>query len=108
MSAVVRVERLGPVTTVIVDRPEARNAVDPAAAAAQHATFVSSERDPQAPAAVLWGAGGAFCSGFDLKHVAAAGGTDWLDALSFPGDGAPGAGNAGFGPRTQGAHPRAL
>jgi enoyl-CoA hydratase len=84
MSAAVRVERLGPVTTVILDRPEARNAVDPATAAALHAAFVAFERDPQAAAAVLWGAGGAFCSGFDLKHVAAAGGTEWLDALSLP------------------------
>jgi enoyl-CoA hydratase len=102
MSAVVRVERLGPVTTVILDRPEARNAVDPAAAAALHAAFVAFERDPQAAAAVLWGAGGAFCSGFDLKHVAAAGGTDWLDALSFPGDVAPGTEGAGLPPGPMG------
>jgi len=72
MSAAVRIEKSGPVTTVILDRPEARNSIGPAAAAALHAAFLAFERDPEADAAVLWGAGGAFCAGADLKHLAAA------------------------------------
>jgi enoyl-CoA hydratase len=80
----VRRETSGPVTTVILDRPEARNAIDPAAAAALHAAFVAFDRDPQASAAVLWGAGGAFCAGADLKHLAAAGGESWLAQLDVP------------------------
>ncbi len=67
----VRVERLGPVTTVILDRPEVKNAVDREAADALDAAFDAFERDPDARVAVLWGAGGTFCAGADLKAVAA-------------------------------------
>ncbi len=43
--------------------------------------FLAFDGDPEASAAVLWGAGGAFCSGADLKHLAAASGDSWLDGL---------------------------
>jgi enoyl-CoA hydratase len=66
----VRVERAGPVTTVIVDRPEARNAVDRPTAEALAAAFAAFEADDDALAAVLWGAGGTFCAGADLKAFA--------------------------------------
>jgi enoyl-CoA hydratase len=90
MTTAVRSETSGPVTTVILDRPAARNAIDPGAAAALLEAFLAFERDPRAAAAVLWGAGGAFCSGADLKQVAAAGGQGWLDELAIPADaGAP-------------------
>jgi enoyl-CoA hydratase len=85
MSATVRSEKSGPVTTVIVDRPEVRNAVDRATAAALLEAFLAFERDSAADVAVLWGANGAFCSGADLASVAA-GGADWLDDLRFPAD----------------------
>jgi enoyl-CoA hydratase len=58
MSAAVRIEWSGPVATVILDRPDTRNAVDPEAAAALHGAFVAFDRDPLADVAVLWGAGG--------------------------------------------------
>jgi enoyl-CoA hydratase len=83
-SPAVRVDKSGPVTTVILDRPEARNAVDPPAAAALVEAFAAFERDPDAAAAVLWGAGGAFCAGADLKHLAATGGGSWLEDLRLP------------------------
>jgi len=88
MSAAVRVEKSGPVATVILDRPAVRNAVDPAAAAALYEAFLAFDRDPEAAAAVLWGAGGAFCAGADLKQVAAAGGETWVDSLQAPPGGA--------------------
>lgn len=66
----VRVETEGPVTTVILHRPEARNAVDRETAAALAAAFRGFEADPEARVAVLWGEGGSFCSGADLKAVA--------------------------------------
>src|SRR6202789_702834 len=66
----VRVERDGPVTTVIIDRPAARNAVDRPTAEALAQAFLEFERDDKALAAVLWGAGGTFCAGADLKGVA--------------------------------------
>ena len=67
----VRVEKQAHVTTVILSRPEVRNAVDRATAAALVEAFQSFERDEEARVAVLLGDGGTFCSGADLKAVAA-------------------------------------
>jgi enoyl-CoA hydratase len=63
----VRVERHAQVTTVTIDRPEARNAVDRATAEALVGAFRSFEADDSQSAAVLTGAGGTFCAGADLK-----------------------------------------
>lgn len=68
MSAV-RVERSGPVTTVILDRPHARNAVDGPTAAALYQAFDEFDRDASASVAVLWGDHGTFCAGADLKAM---------------------------------------
>ncbi|MET7747322.1 crotonase/enoyl-CoA hydratase family protein [Micromonospora sp. NPDC005367] len=65
----VRVERHGPVTTVILDRPAARNAVDGPTARALADAFRAFDADPDASVAVLWGAGGTFCAGADLKAI---------------------------------------
>ena len=67
MSDPVRVERNGPVTTVIMNRPEARNAVNGPTAAALFAAFEEFDRDDTASVAVLWGDNGTFCAGADLK-----------------------------------------
>ena len=66
----VRVERDGPVTVVTIDRPDRRNAVDPPTADALAEAFRTFDADPGAGVAVLTGAGGTFCSGFDLKAFA--------------------------------------
>lgn len=63
----VRVERDGAVTTVVLDRPEARNAVDRPTADALSDAFRAFDADPDAYVAVLWGANGTFCAGADLK-----------------------------------------
>ncbi len=65
----VRVEHDGPVTVVILDRPERRNAVDGPTAAALADAFRAFDADPGTHAAVLWGAGGTFCAGADLKAI---------------------------------------
>jgi enoyl-CoA hydratase len=70
----VRVEAEGPVTIVTIDRPERRNAVDVETAVALREAFDAFEGDESAQVAVLTGAGGHFCAGFDLKAFAAAGG----------------------------------
>jgi enoyl-CoA hydratase len=67
----IRVERSGPVTTVVIDRPEVRNAVDPEHAAELYEAFTAFEADPEAQVAVLYGEGGTFCAGADLKAVSA-------------------------------------
>ncbi len=74
MTSSVRVERAGPVTTVILARPEVRNAVDGATAAALAEAFRAFDRDPDARAGVLFGEGGTFCAGADLKAYAAGAG----------------------------------
>ncbi|HEX5612389.1 MAG TPA: crotonase/enoyl-CoA hydratase family protein [Burkholderiales bacterium] len=66
----VRVEKKGKVWTVIHSRREARNAMDPESANALVDAFVSFDRDRDAAVAVLWGEGGAFCAGWDLKFGA--------------------------------------
>src|SRR5438270_3071361 len=66
----VRRETSGAVTTIILDRPERRNAVDPPTAVALRAAFREFERDREARVAVLWGAHGTFCAGYDLKALA--------------------------------------
>ena len=69
MSAAVRVERDGPVTTVVLHRPHARNAVDGPTAAALAEAFRAFDADDSASVAVLWGDGGTFCAGADLKAI---------------------------------------
>jgi enoyl-CoA hydratase len=66
----VLVEHDGPVAVITIDRPAARNAVDPQTAARLFAAFADAERDEAVSATVLTGAGGHFCAGFDLKAVA--------------------------------------
>jgi enoyl-CoA hydratase len=57
------------VWTVIIDRPEARNAVDGPTAQALADAFRAFEAEDSAAVAVLWGAGGTFCAGADLKQM---------------------------------------
>ena len=71
----VRLERSGEICTIVNDRPGARNAVDGAAAVALAEAFRELEADGGLRAAVLWGAGGVFCAGADLKAVASGGPT---------------------------------
>ncbi len=65
----VRIEKDGAVWTVVLDRPEVRNAVDGPTAAALADAFREFDRDESAAVAVLWGAGGTFCAGADLKAI---------------------------------------
>jgi enoyl-CoA hydratase len=66
----VRIERAGPITTVILDRPEVRNSVDRETADALAAAFRGFEADTEARVAVLWGDHGCFSAGADLKAAA--------------------------------------
>ncbi|MEE8433923.1 MAG: crotonase/enoyl-CoA hydratase family protein [bacterium] len=75
----VHVEKKEAVTTIILERPEARNAVDGATAAALAGAFRDFEADDGASVAVLWGSGGAFCAGADLKALARGEGGNRID-----------------------------
>ena len=67
----VRYEVDGAVVTVTIDRPEVRNAVDSATAAELVECFGRFDADESLNVAVLTGADGTFCSGYDLKELAA-------------------------------------
>jgi enoyl-CoA hydratase len=79
----VRIERQGAVTTVIIDRPAARNAIARATAQALAEAFRDFDADPAQHVAVLCGANGHFCAGADLKAFVANPG-EW--SLSEEGD----------------------
>ncbi|MFD8816787.1 enoyl-CoA hydratase, partial [Streptomyces sp. NPDC059627] len=61
----VRLERQGPVTTVVLSRPGVRNAVDGPTAAGLAAAFRGFDADAEAPGGGLWGEGGHLCAGAD-------------------------------------------
>ena len=69
MSSEVRIDRNGPVWTIILHRPGRRNAVDGPTAAALAASFREFDQDASASVAVLFGDGGTFCAGADLKSM---------------------------------------
>jgi enoyl-CoA hydratase len=65
----VYIEKADSVWTVVLDRPERRNAVDGPTARALTEALRSFDADAGARVAVLWGAGGTFCAGADLHEM---------------------------------------
>ncbi|WP_420995793.1 crotonase/enoyl-CoA hydratase family protein [Cupriavidus sp. 30B13] len=70
MNEKILIEKNAAVTTIIINRPAVRNALDREATAALGAALRAFEDDEEAKVAVLCGAGGAFCAGADLKELA--------------------------------------
>ena len=66
----VRTEKKDGITTIVLDRPNVKNAVDRATAEALADAFRAFDADPDARVAVLFGEGGTFCAGADLKAIA--------------------------------------
>ena len=79
----VRTERDGQVLTVILDRPEVRNAVDDQTAEEMVAAFHELESDDSLAVGLLWGTGESFCAGADLKAVASGERTIHSDPSQF-------------------------
>lgn len=79
----VRTEKSGLVTTIVIERPEVRNAVDRTTAAALADAFRAFDADHDSRVAVLFGEGGTFCAGADLGAFA----RGEPNALSAEGDG---------------------
>jgi len=63
-------EKRGKICTIIMNQPGVKNAVNARMAKLLADTFRAFEKDSELYAAVLWGAGGCFCAGADLKEVA--------------------------------------
>lgn len=80
----VRIDKDGAVWTVVHDRPEARNAMDPESADALTQAFLDFDADDSASVAVFYGEGGAFCAGWDLKFVSSLDPAHPLGELDIP------------------------
>ncbi len=93
----VRIDKNGPVWTVVHSRPEARNAMDPESADALTSAFLEFDGDSSAHVAVFFGEGGAFCAGWDLKFASHLNSENPLGELDFSSD--PTGGNGGEIPR---------
>jgi enoyl-CoA hydratase len=76
----VRSEKNGFVTTIVLDRPGVRNAVDRTTAEALADAFRAFDVDQEARVAVLYGDGGTFCAGADLGAFARGKDTNVLSA----------------------------
>ena len=74
------------ITTIAINRPEARNAVNPDTARALYAAFLAFEAAPDQKVAILTGTGGAFCAGFDLKYAGDGSSDAWVEDLAIPED----------------------
>lgn len=71
LSPDVLVSHDGPITTISINRPQRRNAVDGPTAQALAQAFRDFDDDDGAAVAVLHGEGGTFCAGADLKAISA-------------------------------------
>lgn len=83
MSVYVEKDAARRITTVIIDNADVRNAVDRPTAKALADAFREFDADADSNVAVLWGAGGTFCAGANLKAVATGNSNEW----NFEGDG---------------------
>ena len=73
-------ERRGKVEILRLDRPEARNAIDPDTSRAIEAALDEVEADPGVWCVVVTGTGPVFCAGADLKVIAAGQGGEIITA----------------------------
>ncbi|WP_255576100.1 MULTISPECIES: enoyl-CoA hydratase-related protein [Cryobacterium] len=86
---VVRVEQFGHVLLITLNRPEARNAINPELTLALGEAVEAFDADPDLRVAVITGAGSAFCAGQDLKNLASGGSVtpthrpEWASPGSF-------------------------
>src|SRR5690606_11704728 len=65
---VVRVEKYNGISTIILNRPEKRNAMSPALHKMMEKTLLELEVDPETKVVVIRGSGGNFSAGQDLKE----------------------------------------
>lgn len=72
----VKILRNKHVRLIEIQRPEVRNAVDPPTAKSLYEAFREFDEDKDSYVAVLYGAGGNFCAGYDLKALSKSDGTE--------------------------------
>lgn len=79
----IRIEVDGPVRVIAINRPAARNAVNPPTARALYEAFLAFEAEDSAQVAIFASGPEAFCAGFDLKTAADGSANDWIDQLDI-------------------------
>jgi enoyl-CoA hydratase len=84
------IEKKDKVMTIIINRPDAKNAIDTATASALAKAFRDFEQDDSACVAVLCGSGNTFCAGWDLKKGANGEGLKDIEQLTPDDDGSLG------------------
>ncbi|XP_072029278.1 uncharacterized protein [Amphiura filiformis] len=62
-------EKMNDITLIAINRPESRNAVNRETARQLKQAFINFDKDKYAHVAVLYGKGGTFCAGYDLKEL---------------------------------------
>ena len=82
----IRMDKADRVAVVTIDRPRARNAVDPATARMLYDAFLTLDADADIDVMILTGADGAFCAGFDLKTAADGSAESWIAKVHIPDD----------------------
>lgn len=80
------VETTGRTRVITLNRPQARNAVNPALAQSLYRAMLDFDADDSVDIAILTGAGGTFCAGFDLKSAATSEGAEWIASLDIATD----------------------
>jgi enoyl-CoA hydratase len=55
---------------IAINRADVRNCINSEAALQLSSAIEAFENDPESPVAILYGVGGNFCSGYDLKELA--------------------------------------
>lgn len=66
------IEKLGPITTIGINRPQKRNCVNTAVALSLSNAITQFEEDETSYVGVLYGIGGNFCAGYDLAELSGA------------------------------------
>ena len=69
----IQIQKENHITTILMNRPHAKNAVDGTTAQELTMAFENFEKDKDSYVAILGGIGGTFCSGADLKAIAGKG-----------------------------------
>ena len=82
----ITIDQTGGITTIAINRPQARNAVNPETARLLYQAFVAFEADEAQRVAILTGTGGYFCAGFDLKAAGAGDAGNWMAEVQIPDD----------------------
>lgn len=66
----IKTEKTGQITLIGINRADVRNCVSSETAQQLSTAIENFENDPESPVAVLYGIGGNFCAGYDLKELA--------------------------------------